>query len=295
MPYDVELLKQYSNQLLSASNKSQILNHLTEAITSIIGTNQLIIVACDSTKKRAELKVVYGLDGFDIQPPIIQWTNDISRWLNQDAEILSLKEEGADEFLILLEPQKNQFFQCEIRIPLFIQKKLFGVVSLGSKEYGTEYTTDDIDLLQVLFNFVTLALERLMLLNGNSRSESTSSKTRPKVEKCLSPQQPQIRINRINHSGEILGKSPAMISISDLIDRVAPKDVTILITGESGTGKELVAQRIHNQSQRVSNPLSTMNCAALPEHLVESELFGHEKGALKSRMPLPFSLMKLVK
>jgi transcriptional regulator with GAF, ATPase, and Fis domain len=279
MTNNIQFLKEYSSNLLTASFKSQILKLLAEAITSSVGTKQLIIVTCDAEKRCATLEVICGLEGLEIKPPMIQWTNDINHWLNQGAEILSLKENEADKFLILLEPKENQIFQCEIRIPLFIHKNFFGVVSLGSKEYGTEYTTDDIDLLHVLLNLSTLTLERLTLLPSHSQSAATPASEKSATETRLSLQQPQIRLNRINRFGEILGKSPAMSGILDLIDRVAPKDVTILITGESGTGKELVAQRIHRQSQRSINPLITMNCAALPDHLVESELFGHEKGA----------------
>jgi two-component system response regulator AtoC/two-component system nitrogen regulation response regulator NtrX len=79
--------------------------------------------------------------------------------------------------------------------------------------------------------------------------------------------------------GEMIGESKAMQHVYDIIDKVAPTDVTVLLEGENGTGKELVAREIHRRSQRVKEPLIAMNCAALPENLVESELFGHEKGA----------------
>lgn len=77
----------------------------------------------------------------------------------------------------------------------------------------------------------------------------------------------------------MVGRSAAFERVTRLIDRVAPTDKTVLITGESGTGKEVVAKTIHTMSTRAGQPLVTINCAALPEHLVESELFGHEKGA----------------
>ncbi len=78
---------------------------------------------------------------------------------------------------------------------------------------------------------------------------------------------------------EIIGKSEAMQEIFDLIDRVAPSDSTVLITGESGTGKELIAQALHGNSNRCFMPFVAINCGALPDSLLESELFGYEKGA----------------
>ncbi len=81
-------------------------------------------------------------------------------------------------------------------------------------------------------------------------------------------------------SGEtILGKSPAMQEVYKAVGRVAPQDVTVLIQGESGTGKELVARAIYHYSRRKDGPFLAVNCAAIPESLLESELFGHEKGA----------------
>jgi len=78
---------------------------------------------------------------------------------------------------------------------------------------------------------------------------------------------------------EIVGTSPAIMKLKDQIDRCAPTDAWVLILGENGTGKELVARRIHQKSKRSSYPFVEVNCAAIPQELIESELFGHEKGA----------------
>jgi two-component system response regulator HydG len=86
-------------------------------------------------------------------------------------------------------------------------------------------------------------------------------------------------VDRTAMSNEIIGSSPAMRKVWDLIDRVAETDATVLITGESGTGKELVARALHNRSRRNAGPFVAVNCAAVPEQLLESELFGHVKGA----------------
>lgn len=84
-----------------------------------------------------------------------------------------------------------------------------------------------------------------------------------------------------------------MLEVFDLLDRIGSNEVTVLITGESGTGKELVAQALHKQSTRNKNPFVKINCAAIPENLIESELFGYEKGAFTgalSRKPGKFEI-----
>jgi len=86
-------------------------------------------------------------------------------------------------------------------------------------------------------------------------------------------------VQRLGGSGELLGESAAMAEVVDAIRRVAPTTASVLILGESGTGKELVARQIHRQSERASGPFVTVNCAAIPDTLVESELFGHRRGA----------------
>ena len=78
--------------------------------------------------------------------------------------------------------------------------------------------------------------------------------------------------------GRMLGTSAAMRRVFEMADRVAPSDATVLILGESGTGKDLLAQEIHARSARAAKPFVAVNCAALPENLIESELFGFEKG-----------------
>lgn len=87
---------------------------------------------------------------------------------------------------------------------------------------------------------------------------------------------------KVSKTREIIGDSPAIMKIKETIDRVAPTDARVLITGDNGTGKELVARWIHERSNRASGPLVEVNCAAIPSELIESELFGHEKGAFTS-------------
>jgi formate hydrogenlyase transcriptional activator len=89
----------------------------------------------------------------------------------------------------------------------------------------------------------------------------------------------QEEIKSVHNFEEVIGQGPALTAVLDNVRRVAATDATVLITGETGTGKELIARAIHSSSRRKEKPLIKINCAALPTGLVESELFGHEKGA----------------
>src|ERR1700751_4693428 len=100
-------------------------------------------------------------------------------------------------------------------------------------------------------------------------------------KKSLVTETKQLR-KRISRGFEMIGTSEGMIRIQETIAKVAPTDARVLITGENGVGKELVARRIHELSNRSNGPIIEVNCAAIPSELIESELFGHEKGSFTS-------------
>ncbi len=126
------------------------------------------------------------------------------------------------------------------------------------KEGAFDYVTKPIDP-DYLDHLVENALKQQQLSRENQKLRDTVSEMFPEVE--------------------IIGTSPEMKKVLELVDTVAPKDTTVMIRGESGTGKELVARAIHGKSQRRIFPLVTVNCGAMTESLLESELFGHERGA----------------
>ena len=94
--------------------------------------------------------------------------------------------------------------------------------------------------------------------------------------------QTKVLRKQVSKKYEIVGESPAIISVREMIDRVAPTEARVLITGANGTGKELVAHQIHEKGNRAKAPFVEVNCAAIPSELIESELFGHEKGSFTS-------------
>jgi len=126
-------------------------------------------------------------------------------------------------------------------------------------------------LKQGAFDFIEkpLSLEKVVVSTRNALEVSRLMRENEALKTRLSD----------DHPVRLTGESSAIRQLNDVISRVAPTEAWVLITGENGTGKEIVARSIHHQSKRADKPLVAVNCAAIPEELIESELFGHEKGA----------------
>jgi DNA-binding NtrC family response regulator len=148
-------------------------------------------------------------------------------------------------------------------------KALFDLPVIVMTAYGTGRTA--IEAMQLgAYDYITKPFQLETLLNLTEKALAHRQAT-AMVSQTITPQSLT--------QDELLGQSAAMAEVFKLIGRVAQTDTTVLILGESGTGKELVASMLHSTSHRSRSPFVKVNCAALPEHLLEAELFGHEKGA----------------
>ena len=147
-----------------------------------------------------------------------------------------------------------------LAVPLSFGARLLGVVYLDTSRPKVRFDEGHLELLTAVAGIASVALEnarQIEWLEGENR------RLRQDAE--------------LSHS--MVGESPAMDAVLGFVAKVAPTDSTVLITGESGTGKELVARALHQNSPRAARPFVAINCAALAETLLESELFGHERGA----------------
>jgi formate hydrogenlyase transcriptional activator len=188
---------------------------------------------------------------FDHQQPLLRRDLQIERQYPNEHR---LAEEGIQSLCVF---------------PLAFRGKCIGTLSLVSREKG-RYSDEAAMFLQDVANQVTLAI-----LNMESYQEITSLKARLERENLHLREE----LFTEHNFEEIVGNSPALLKALHAVEQVAPTDATVLICGETGTGKELVARAIHSRSARNGSALVNVNCSAISAGLVESELFGHVKGA----------------
>src|SRR5579875_771912 len=155
------------------------------------------------------------------------------------------------------------------RIPLINRERVLGTLNLASF-HENAFTDDDVTLLSQVANQIALAV---------SNTLSFRQLAEQKEKLALEKQYLESEIRSRFSFGEIVGKSVALKEVLQQVETVAPTDSTVLILGETGTGKELIARAIHDLSRRRDKTFITVNCSALPPALLESEPFGHEKGA----------------
>jgi transcriptional regulator with GAF, ATPase, and Fis domain len=157
-------------------------------------------------------------------------------------------------------PANSSETQNVLCLPLVAVERTIGVIYLTSLHPAPPFREDHVHFLDSVSRIAAVALENILALD-TLRSENRRLK------------------RELNPAGNLVGESGQIRQLEEFISRVARSDSTVLIRGESGTGKEVVARSIHQSSPRSERPFVAINCAAIPETLLESELFGHEKGA----------------
>lgn len=208
----------------------------------------------------------------DDELQICESINMILEYEGYDVESTTSANEGLEKFsskefsAVLLDIQMPEMNGFEVLKKIKEQKQSASVIIIsahGSVENAIKATRLG------AFDFLEKPIDRdKLLISVRNATETASLKEENEVIK-------KVWVG----DGEILGKSKAIQNILQMIDKVAPLDTRVLITGENGTGKELVARAIHNKSERKDKQFVEVNCAAIPNELIESELFGHEKGS----------------
>ncbi len=249
----------------SAADLSRcVLNGLHEATAADIGS--VLLFRSDATHPGAEDLAVIAFRS-DRDLPYQRVSRYLSETVLETGDAVLAKDVSDDSRLVSRDSLGRIHASSVICAPIRTAERTFGLIHLYSTNPDNPLDEDELEYTLAVADQMAVSLaslrERESLAAGleNVRNEYETLK------------------ERVSQTGEIVGDSPAVRELRRQIDRISPTDATVLIRGESGSGKELVARAMHERSNRHGGPFVTMNCAALNETLLESELFGHEKGA----------------
>ncbi|HSW39049.1 MAG TPA: sigma 54-interacting transcriptional regulator [Acidobacteriota bacterium] len=268
----LQLLFDVTNALVSKLSAEELIPVLAEQLSNVISTDFAILTLLDGKTGELVMRSVHidGMQRDENEPGRIHPEGLPSAEAMATGRPVLMNTIDFDRFP---SPYYRHYaeagFRSSCSIPLISPNSTLGTLELARRS-GRPFSADDVELIMQIGRQIALALE-----NALAYRELSEMKERLAVEKLYLEN--EIIFDR--NIGEMLGESPAFQSIVKNIQIVAPTDATVLILGETGTGKELVARAIHQKSLRCSNNFVKLNCAAIPSSLLESELFGHEKGA----------------
>jgi len=261
-----QLLLEISNTLVSNLNLRELLSAISHCLNTVMPHDAAALALYDDSLKELRLT---ALDFPDHEEPCAA------------GEIIPVKGTTAGLALTSKEPVLSDYSRTEdARIassgiksgctaPLLFRDRVLGILTIKSL-HENAFSQEDAELLGQVAKQVAIAVE-----NALAYREIETLKNKLEEEKLYLEEEIRTEYN----FEEIIGKSPALKRVLQDVETVAATDSTVLIYGETGTGKELIAHAIHNLSQRRERTLVKVNCAAIPTGLLESEFFGHEKGA----------------
>ncbi|MFN0051466.1 MAG: sigma 54-interacting transcriptional regulator [Planctomycetales bacterium] len=253
----------------SANNSKQlaeiVLSGLASGTAADIGALLLLPAPVNAGDETGELSLVaYRSTG---EQPYQRVSEYLSSTVLMSREAILARDVSDDSLLVNRDSLGEIQAKSVICAPIRLGKRIFGLVHLYSTNSDKKLEHGDLEFTLAVADQCAGALDNLLrqekLADGLAQVRNENAKLR----------------EQLGIESELVGESPSMQALKSKIVRIAPTDATALIRGESGVGKELVARAIHFNSRRRNGPFVCMNCAALTESLLESELFGHEKGS----------------
>ena len=283
------LVEERTAQLRQAEERQRVLLEINNAIIANLDRESLFKAVTQALRKslsfdRASLTLhdpmrdilrVYALTGISparrvlpVGAEIPREGSRVGRVLEQK-RVLRIRDLKEEHGLLPEDHLLEEGIRSVIVIPLMAKGTAIGTLNIGSQE-PDRYSEDDAKFLQEVVKQIALAVE-----NMQAYEEIAQLKARLEQENLYL----QEEIKTLHNFEEIIGQGQAIKRTLKAVETVAPTDAGVLILGETGTGKELIARAVHNLSPRKDKALVKVNCASLPSGLIESELFGHEKGA----------------
>ena len=272
-----------------ASTDLERVNHVLQASRQVSGTldlNELLVRVVDSVVQIAgadrgflmlmredgklHFEIARSRDQSTLPPEEFQISWSVAEEAAHRRETVWVPDAVGSSLFQDRKSVRELSLRTVVALPILNAGRVLGVLYVDSHSIAHEFTPEDIAILEGFAAQVAVALE-----NARLHEQLKDSKNRLEIENL------NLRraLKEESRYGLLVGRSPKMLRVIELLEKVIPTQVAVLIQGETGTGKELIARAIHLNGPRRDNNFIAVNCGALPENLLESELFGYRKGA----------------
>jgi Nif-specific regulatory protein len=243
---------------------TSLLTQILESAMRLTEGESSSLILRDKESGKLRFEIALGPKGRDVQKFLLNPGEGIAGWVALHSRSLIVNDTDTDSrFYPDISKSIGYPTYSILAVPMRIRDETVGVIEILNKKQKKYFTQEDLKWLEIFAVQAALAIENARYLE--------------KAQDEIHFLQDQVQAEKGWHN--LIAKSPLILEKLDLIERVAKTDSSVLILGESGVGKELFAEQVHLRSSRAANPFVRVNCAALPEGLLESELFGHIKGA----------------
>lgn len=263
-PSEIHALRdlfRFSERLLSEGKVERLLEALVDDVIRVTRADKGFLVLVEGGE--LHVKVARNLDQKNISDAVERLSDSIVRRVLTARKPLIVSDALHDAEFNAAESVVNLRLCSVMCVPLLERGgEPFGLLYLGNDRVANLFEQRSLELLTIYAAQAALLVKNALLLDELTVENRS-------LKKAVEEQR----------FGEIIGSCEAMREVYRKLERIAPTDIPVLITGETGTGKELIARELHRRSSRSGGPFVTINCGAIPENLLESELFGHVKGA----------------
>jgi len=287
-----EALIRVSQAIGAHHDCGELFRNLAGELRSVVQFDYIAVLLYDEAAHKMCLHLLDAADHDRVLPkPELPTEEMFAWWVYQHQQPLVIPcLEKETRFPRLVKFLTGHGFRSTCTVPLTTRHRRLGALGFGSTR-PSAFSDEEVRLLCLVADVVALSIDDARNFEASRRAQDALQVERDRLRRLLdlnnrlTEQLAQEKLyledeirSEMNFE-DIIGVSPALNRVLKLVENVAATDSTVLICGETGTGKELIARAIHNLSPRLANPFVKLNCAAIPTGLLESELFGHEKGA----------------
>jgi len=268
-------LLEVTNALVSNLDVRQLLSAIAACVRQVKPFDYATLALYDAPSQMLRMHVLESSAGAEAnaaseEEPLVPLGDSPAGWAYTTRKPLLLKGQSGEKWPFEMPPQfAHRSLKSGCWIPLIGREGVIGTLNVFSRRTGN-FADDDVNLLTQIAGQVAIALSNAMAFRHISELKDQLTEQKQYLEDELKTE--------FNFE-EIVGHSKPLRQVLKQVETVAPTDSTVLILGETGTGKELLARAVHNLSPRCDHTFVRVNCASIPAGLLESELFGHEKGA----------------